>query len=102
MCLLLIYSLEIRALSVYFTVFMKTRAFQVIERTCVEVTGIQPCQLCQNRNATDIRLQGRGFTINLNRNKAQCRFLTDAGPISECVPSLVSMLRYVTCHVYCT
>jgi hypothetical protein len=53
----------------------------VIERTCVEVTSIQPSQYCQDRNATDLQLKGRGFTINLNRNRAQCRFQTDNGPI---------------------
>ena len=51
-----------------------TYILQVIERTCVEITSIDPGRLCVDRNSTDITLQGRGFTINLNRRRAACRF----------------------------
>ena len=50
---------------------------QVIERTCVEVTVIEPGKLCKYRNSTNLVLKGRGFTLNLRRERAACRFRTD-------------------------
>ena len=65
------------------SVFVVCRLFQVIERTCVEVTSIQPSKLCVYRNATDLLLTGRGFTLNLNPSKAACRFRADSRTIGE-------------------
>ena len=56
---------------------------QVIEKTCVEVTSIEPRTLCVGRNATDITLKGRGFKIKLNRALATCRFRTATEEIGK-------------------
>ena len=48
----------------------------------MEVTSIDPGLLCQERNATDLVLGGRGFTISLDRGKARCRFKTETGTVT--------------------
>ena len=58
-------------------------ALQVIEKTCVEVTAINPSKLCMNRSSTDITLMGRGFKIKLNRALAACRFRTSSEDIGN-------------------
>ena len=62
---------------------VRHHCLQVINETCVEITSVEPSQIClsdiREQRIKHVTLNGRGFHSILDEEKALCRFKTVDG-----------------------